>query len=133
MNLQLAESAAARSCLHDDPRRALFDIDELIAACRTAVTEDEPRLAVKEVLARTVHDAEGVADVLRPSRAGITPLYSGEDVSVLHVVWAPGMRFRPLYLMWAAIALYRGQEDSTFYRRVGVARSPRRAAASCGG
>ena len=35
-----------------------------------------------------------------------------------HVVWAPGMRIRPHdHLMWAAIGLYAGQEDNTFYRR----------------
>ncbi len=102
-------------------RSARFDTDALVAACRTAVTESEPRLAVKEVLAEVVHDADGVADVLRPTLAGITPLYSGDDVTVLHVVWAPGMRFRPHnHLMWAAIALYQGQEDNTFYRRVGA-------------
>lgn len=98
----------------------MFDIDQFIADCRTALGETEPRLAVREVLARTVASPEQVNRALPVDRAGVVPLHTAEDLSVLHVVWAPGMRFRPHnHLMWAAIGLYGGQEDNTFYRRVG--------------
>lgn len=99
----------------------MLDIDEFIAACTAAGAEAEPALAVRDVLARTVASADRVADALPAARAGIVPLHVADDLSVLHVVWAPGMRFRPHnHLMWAAIGLYGGQEDNTFYRRVGT-------------
>jgi predicted metal-dependent enzyme (double-stranded beta helix superfamily) len=96
----------------------MFDIDEFVSDCRAALAETEPRLAVKEVLGRALAAPQDVADALPATRAGIVPLYAAPDLSVLHVVWAPGMRFRPHdHLMWAAIGLYGGQEDNTFYRR----------------
>lgn len=43
-----------------------------------------------------------------------------DDLSIIKAVSAPGMRFRPHnHLMWAAIGLFVGQEDNTFYRRSG--------------
>jgi predicted metal-dependent enzyme (double-stranded beta helix superfamily) len=98
---------------------AVFDIDQLISDCQAAVHETEPRRAAKEVLERVVRRRDLVA-ALPTDRAAIVPLYAGEDVTVLHVVWAPGMRIWPHnHLMWAAIALYSGQEDNTFFRRDG--------------
>ena len=99
----------------------MFDIDQFLAECRAAITETEPRAAVKQVLERAVASPEQVAEALPAERAGILPLYAADDLSVLHVVWAPGMRFRPHnHLMWAAIGMYGGQEDNTFYRRTGT-------------
>ncbi len=100
----------------------MFDVDELVTECRRAVAETEPRRAIKEVVERAVRQAEQVADALPAERAEITPLYHAPDLSVVKVVWAPGMHFRPHnHLMWACIGLYGGQEDNTFYRRNGPA------------
>jgi predicted metal-dependent enzyme (double-stranded beta helix superfamily) len=99
----------------------MFDIEQFVAECRVAITETEPRAAVKEVLQRAVAAPEQVADVLPAERACVVPLYAADDLSVLHVVWAPGMRFGPHnHLMWAAIGMYGGQEDNVFYRRMGA-------------
>jgi predicted metal-dependent enzyme (double-stranded beta helix superfamily) len=98
----------------------MFDIDEFLAGCTEAVAETEPRLAVKQVLERAVQHPEQVAQALPATRAELVPLYASPQLSVLKVVWAPGMRFRPHnHLMWAAIGLYGGQEDNSFYRRAG--------------
>jgi predicted metal-dependent enzyme (double-stranded beta helix superfamily) len=98
----------------------MFDLDEFIEQCRQAMGETQPRLAVKEVLERAVSDPAAVEAALPPDRAEIVPLYAADDLSILKVVWAPGMRFRPHnHLMWATIGLYGGQEDNTFYRRMG--------------
>ena len=98
----------------------MFDIEELIGDCRQALAEAEPRLAIKEVLERAMSAPEGLAHALPADRAQVVPLYVSEDLSVLKAVWAPGMHFRPHnHLMWAAIGIYGGQEDNTFYRRVG--------------
>jgi predicted metal-dependent enzyme (double-stranded beta helix superfamily) len=100
----------------------MFDLDQFIADCRTAGDEPEPRLAVKEVLARAVSRPDDLVKTFSPQRAEIVPLYVAEDLSVFNVVWTPGMR-APAHTheMWAAIAIYGGVEDNTFYRRVGGA------------
>lgn len=96
----------------------MFDIDQLTADCREALRDHEPRTAVKEVLERAVSAPGEVAAALPVNRAEIVPLYTSAELSVLKVVWAPGMRFGPHnHLMWAAIALYGGAEDNAFYRR----------------
>ena len=98
----------------------MFDVDEFVNGCIEAVTESDPLLAVRELLERATRDPDQVADALPATRAELVPLHASEHVSVLKVVWAPGMRFRPHnHLMWAAIGLYGGQEDNTFYRRSG--------------
>ncbi len=44
-------------------------------------------------------------------------LYRDDDLTVLHVVWAPGMSIYPHdHRMWAVIGIYSGQEDNAFYR-----------------
>ena len=99
----------------------MFDIDEFVSDCTTALRDTQPRSAVREVLERAVGNPEQVARALPVTRAEIVPLYTSSDLSVLKVVWAPGMAFRPHnHLMWAAIGLYGGQEDNTFYRRSGA-------------
>jgi predicted metal-dependent enzyme (double-stranded beta helix superfamily) len=45
-------------------------------------------------------------------------LHHAPDLTILNVIWAPGMYLRPHdHRMWAAIGVYGGQEDNTFYRR----------------
>lgn len=95
-----------------------FDVDSFIADCLGAIAETEPRRAIKEVLARAVSEPEAVARALPPERAGIERLHVSPELTVIKVVWAPGMRLFPHdHRMWAAIGIYGGQEDNTFYRR----------------
>ena len=83
-----------------------------------AVTETEPRLAIKEVLAEALSDTESLAAALPPTRAEIHRLYVSSELTVLKVVWAPGMTLGPHdHRMWAAIGVYSGGEDNSFYRR----------------
>ena len=96
----------------------MFDLDTFLADCIDAVSEPQPRLAVKDVLERAVADPDQVARSLRPERGGIERLHVSPELTVLHVVWAPGMRIYPHdHRMWATIGIYGGQEDNTFYRR----------------
>jgi predicted metal-dependent enzyme (double-stranded beta helix superfamily) len=95
----------------------VFDVDDLIADCRSALAESEPRRAVREVVARAV-SSPGVAEALAPSEGGLTLLHQSDELTVLHVVWAPKMRLYPHdHLMWAVIGIYEGQEDNEFFRR----------------
>jgi predicted metal-dependent enzyme (double-stranded beta helix superfamily) len=102
----------------------MFDIDQFVVDCRGALAEGETRRAVREVLERAVAEPAAVADALAPTEGGFTLLYHAPDLTVLHVVWAPGMRIFPHdHRMWAAIGIYGGQEDNEFFRRAGPERT----------
>ena len=50
-------------------------------------------------------------------------LLNTPELTVLNIVWAPGMVLFPHdHRMWAAIGIYAGTEDNTFFRREGAAR-----------
>jgi len=96
----------------------VFDVDALIADCQAAVKESEARRAVLDLLERAVSAPGDVGEAFDPRRGGLDLLYVSDELTVLHVVWAPGMRLFPHdHQMWANIAIYAGQEDNTFYRR----------------
>jgi predicted metal-dependent enzyme (double-stranded beta helix superfamily) len=98
----------------------MFDVDQFVADCIQAIGDPEPRHAIKDVLERAVSDPSVLERSLPATQAELVPLHVSDDLTILKVVWAPGMSFRPHnHLMWAAIGLYGGQEDNTFYRRVG--------------
>ena|SRR5690242_4995905 len=96
-----------------------MNIERFIAECRAARAESSPELAMKELLARVIADPTGVEAALgTPRRAGISTLHHDRDLTILNVVWAPGMTIYPHdHRMWALIGLYGGREDNTFYRR----------------
>lgn len=99
----------------------MIDLDDLVRDCRAALTEPEPRHAVREVVAGFCARPADVAAALPPVRAGIVGLHVSPELTVLSVVWAPGMTLRPHdHRMWACIGLYTGGEDNTFYRRDGA-------------
>ena len=96
----------------------MFDLDAFLDDCQRAGREAQPRLAVRDVVQRAVARPAEVGDVLAPTEAGLTLLHHADDLTVLHVVWAPGMSIYPHnHEMWAVIGIYAGQEDNAFYRR----------------
>ncbi len=96
----------------------MFQLDAFLADCVQARSETEPRQAVKAVLERAVADGEAMAAALPPTDAGFALLHYASDLTVLHVVWAPGMEIFPHdHRMWAVIGMYAGREDNTFFRR----------------
>jgi predicted metal-dependent enzyme (double-stranded beta helix superfamily) len=98
----------------------MFDTDMFLDDCLAAAREPEPHRVVKELLERAVGDPIDIVRALPPERSGITKLLVTPEVTVLHVVWAPGMSFGPHdHRMWAAIGIYTGGEDNSFYRRHG--------------
>ena len=98
----------------------MFDVDEFITECQQALSEQEPRRAVREVLTRAVADASSVAAALEHHHAGITLLPNTDELTVLNVVWGPGMKLPAHdHRMWASIGIYAGQEDNGFFRRDG--------------
>lgn len=99
----------------------MFDVDALVAACCEAIGETEPRLAIKDVLEAAVANPQAIAAALPPTRAEIVKLYGSPELTVLKVVWAPGMGFGPHdHRMWAGIGVYSGGEQNQFFRRAGT-------------
>lgn len=97
----------------------MFDLDRFIEACRGGLREPSPELAVKAVLERAVSDPAEVERALGVPRQGeIVTLHHSPELTILKVLWAPGMAIYPHdHRMWAVIGLYGGREDNTFYRR----------------
>ena len=98
----------------------MFDLDRFIEDCRAAVREDPTHKAVREVAARAVSDPAGViAGLGKPRRAEVQKLYHSPDLTVLNVIWGPGMTIMPHnHLMWAVIGIYTGRENNIFWRRL---------------
>jgi predicted metal-dependent enzyme (double-stranded beta helix superfamily) len=103
----------------------MFDVDEFLDDCLRANAEDAPHLAIRELLERAMSEPDALASALPPARAEITPLHASPELTVLKVVWTPGMTFRPHnHAMWAAIGIYTGGEDNEFFRRDGAGLVP---------
>jgi predicted metal-dependent enzyme (double-stranded beta helix superfamily) len=97
-----------------------FDPDTFVADCEAAVRESQPALAVRDVLDRALADAPAVETALARDEGGLESLHVSDELTVLNVVWAPGMRLFPHdHRMWAAIGIYGGTEDNEFFRRDG--------------
>ncbi|HEV2685148.1 MAG TPA: hypothetical protein VGW79_00770 [Actinomycetota bacterium] len=96
----------------------MFDTDNLIAECRDAIKESDPRKAVREVLLRTLERPGDVADALARKEGGLDIIHCTDELTVLNAVWAPHMNLLPHdHRMWAVIGIYGGTEDNSFYRR----------------
>jgi predicted metal-dependent enzyme (double-stranded beta helix superfamily) len=53
-----------------------------------------------------------------PTAAGLFPLHQAPDLTILNIVWAPGMTIPPHnHTTWAVIGIYDGREDNIFWRR----------------
>lgn len=97
----------------------MFDLDRFVEECRAALRESVPELAMKAVVERAVSEPSHVEATLgTPRRGEIVTLHHSPELTVLNVLWAPGMAIYPHdHRMWAVIGLYGGREDNTFYRR----------------
>lgn len=108
----------------------MFSTEQLIADCQNALNETSPDLAIREIVKRAVSKPAEVVHALgEPKRAEIISLYRSDTLTVLNVIWAPGMSIYPHdHRMWAVIGLYGGREDNHFYRRepTGIAKASAR-------
>ena len=96
----------------------MFDVDSFLGECVAAASGSDGPIAVREVLGRAVSAGSGVQTALPPTKAELEPLYSSEKVTIVKVVWAPGMTLPAHdHRMWAAIGIYEGVEDNVFWRR----------------
>jgi predicted metal-dependent enzyme (double-stranded beta helix superfamily) len=98
----------------------MFELERFLSDCCDAVRQDPSHRAARELAARCVaNPMEVLRELGEPRRAGVTPLYQSEKLTVLNVVWGPLMQV-PAHNhdMWAVIAVYAGREDNIFWRRV---------------
>jgi predicted metal-dependent enzyme (double-stranded beta helix superfamily) len=97
----------------------MFDMERFVADCHAALQESSPQSAVKEVGARAMARPGEVEQALgTPQWAEIGTLHRSPELTILKVIWAPGMSIYPHdHRMWAVIGLYGGREDNVFYRR----------------
>ena len=98
----------------------MFNLDQFIADCRAALTEDASPKAVREVVARAVADPAAVLKGLgAPQHAEVQKLYHADDLTILNVIWGPQMTIMPHnHEMWAVIGIYTGREDNILWRRL---------------
>lgn len=96
----------------------MVDVDELVRRCVAASEEAD----VQEAIAETLREA-AAQGLLRPSdqpAAGLTLLHRSASMTVIDVVWPPRFSIFPHdHRMWAAIAIYAGREENSFFRRDG--------------
>lgn len=97
----------------------MFDLERFKEACLDALKEKSSHAAIKEIVARAVAEPQYVLKALgEPKLAGLEALYCSEQLTILNVLWGPGMNLYPHdHRMWAVIGVYGGQEENAFYRR----------------
>lgn len=96
----------------------MLDLDQLVVDCISASKETEPRSAVKEVVQRAVAGTGLHAGGPTDPVPGLNVVYNTPALTVIDVVWPPLMSLFPHdHRMWAAIGIYGGREDNTFFRR----------------
>jgi hypothetical protein len=70
----------------------MFDLDQFIADCRTALGADPTHKSVRDVVARAVSDPSAVlAGLGEPERAQVQRLYCSDELTILNVIWGSGM------------------------------------------
>ena len=97
----------------------MFEVQEFIASCQAALQEHSPELAVKELIEEVMSRPSEVETALgTPTQGDLNTLFRSDELTVLNIIWAPGMTLYPHnHNLWAVIGLYGGQEDNTFFRR----------------
>ena len=68
----------------------MLEVEQFVAECRACLTQPEPRLAVSDLLERTVSEPSQIEAALPATRAELTTLHHSPELTVLKVVWAPG-------------------------------------------
>ena len=98
----------------------MLDLDRFFADCQDAVSADASHKLVRQVVARAVSEPGAVLAALgEPERAGINVIYRTPNLTVLNLIWGPGMTIMPHdHRMWAVIGIYTGREDNIYWRRL---------------
>ena len=98
----------------------MFNLDDFIESCKSAVTNDGTHLEIKEIVKKAVSDPGSLMKVVgEPVKAGASPIFSSSNLTIVNVVWAPWVTIYPHnHNIWAVIGIYSGREDNIFWRRI---------------
>jgi predicted metal-dependent enzyme (double-stranded beta helix superfamily) len=98
----------------------MFDIAQFVDDCLAAAKGKAAQRHVREIVARACADPAAILAALgTPTGGGLTPLHRSDALTVLNVVWRPGMTLNPHnHRIWAVIGIYQGREDNIFWRRL---------------
>ena len=98
----------------------MLNLETFVADCRAAVDADPSHRTVLDLTQRAFADPAAVrAAVGEPTAAAVVPLYRSKDLTIINLVWKPGMTVMPHnHEMWAVIGIYGGREDNIFWRRI---------------
>ena len=98
----------------------MFNLESFVEDCRAAVNEDPSHKMVSSVVNRALSEPSDVLATLgEPTESGMIPIYSSPNLTIVNVVWKPGMTLMPHnHEMWAVIGVYGGREDNIFWRRI---------------
>ena len=97
----------------------MFETERFIQDCRAGLDDPNPHAAMREIVAKAVSEPGQVLKSLgEPKLSGIQTLYRSHTLTILNVLWGPGMTLYPHdHRMWAVIGIYSGREDNAFYHR----------------
>ena len=98
----------------------MFNLDTFIEDCKSAVASDDTHLGIKDLVGRAVSEPGSLMKAIgEPNKAGASPIYSSNNLTIVNVVWAPWMTIYPHnHNIWAVIGIYSGREDNIFWRRI---------------
>jgi hypothetical protein len=83
----------------------MFEVEAFIETCRSALREKNPHAAVREIVAQAVSQPQELLRSLgEPKLSGLQSLYCAETLTILNVLWGPGMSLYPHdHRMWAVM------------------------------
>ncbi len=94
------------------------DLDQLVIECKSALREDRPQAAMREVLQRAVSRPSDLLDSLPAPKQSSCVVHVDDELTIMQLVNEPGFVYLPHdHGLWSACAFYAGREQNTFYRR----------------
>ena len=99
----------------------MFNLERFVEDCRDAVVADPTHKAVHEIAKRAFENPADIVTALGgpPESSGLVPIYTSPTLTIVNVIWKPGMTIMPHnHEMWAVIGIYGGREDNIFWRRI---------------
>lgn len=100
----------------------MIELERFVADCLAAQAADRSFQLVQDAVARMVADPPQLLRCLgEPERPAMQKLYHAPGLTILNVIFAPGMTIPPHdHHMRAAIGIYTGREDNIFWQRPGA-------------
>ena len=97
-----------------------FNLETFKQDCLSAVAEEDAAKRVTRLVGKAIEDPEEVyAELGKPDRGMIEKIYVSDELTIINVIWAPGMMIMPHnHNIWAVIGVYCGREDNIFWRRL---------------